>query len=127
MNGRKEERMETTASGKTICIGRTSDVPAGEGRTVTIAGKGYAVFRDNGRFYALENRCPHSGGPLSDGMVGGGFVTCPLHGWKFDLATGEAVSGGTGRAAAVPVTEEDGLVFLTLGAEKALWKTEACG
>ncbi|OGW60155.1 MAG: hypothetical protein A2V83_06240 [Nitrospirae bacterium RBG_16_64_22] len=104
--------METTASGKTICIGRTSDIPEGEGRAVTIAGKTYAVFRDNDRLYALDNRCPHAGGPLADGMVGGGFVTCPLHGWKVDLKTGAVAGGGEVEVPAVPVMEEEGLIYL---------------
>lgn len=97
---------------RTICVGRIEDIPEGEGRAVKVLGRGYAVFRDNGRLYALENRCPHAGGPLADGFVGGGFVTCPLHGMKFDLQTGQAAGGGGERARSISVTREEEFVYL---------------
>lgn len=60
-----------------------------EGQLVMAEGQEIALFKVNGRFHAIENRCPHRGGYLSDGIVRGEQVSCPLHGWTFDLKTGE--------------------------------------
>ncbi len=64
------------------------DVPLGEGRVVAIEGRRIAVFRTRHGWYALGARCPHRGGPLTDGIVADGCVICPLHDRRFDLATG---------------------------------------
>ncbi|MBI3393125.1 MAG: Rieske 2Fe-2S domain-containing protein [Nitrospirae bacterium] len=95
-----------------VCIGRIEDVPDGEGRAVTLYGRTYAVFREGDRLFALENRCPHAGGPLADGFVGGGSVTCPLHGWKVDLRTGK-IAGGLGEQVRVmPVIRGEEFIYL---------------
>lgn len=95
--------------------GRASDVPLLEGRSVTVAGRRVAIFRLPGRFVALDAACPHSGGPLSDGIVGDNCVTCPLHGWRFDLRTGAAAGGGAGQAVGVhEVAERDGDLYVRL-------------
>ena len=70
------------------------DVPVGEGRAVTVDGRRIAVFNTPTGWYAIQDACPHLGGPLSDGLVADSCVTCPLHERRFDLATGEALSGG---------------------------------
>ncbi|MEA2370868.1 MAG: nitrite reductase small subunit [Solirubrobacteraceae bacterium] len=67
---------------------RVNDVPLGEGRAVEIDGRRVAVFQTRNGWYALDQRCPHKGGPLTDGIVADGCVTCPLHDRRFDLATG---------------------------------------
>jgi NAD(P)H-dependent nitrite reductase small subunit len=59
-----------------------------EGQLVLSEGQEIALFRVDGRYHAIENRCPHRGGYLADGIVRDGQVRCPLHGWGFDLATG---------------------------------------
>ncbi|MDA8111071.1 MAG: nitrite reductase small subunit NirD [Nitrospiraceae bacterium] len=63
-----------------------------EGQLVMADGQEIALFRVNGDFHAIENRCPHRGGYLSDGTVRGERVSCPLHGWTFDLKTGECTT-----------------------------------
>ncbi len=68
---------------------RVEDVPLGEGRAVEIDGHRVAVFQTRNGWYALDQRCPHKGGPLTDGIVADGCVTCPLHDRRFDLATGQ--------------------------------------
>ena len=72
------------------CIGHLSQIPRGEGRQFDIDGRLVAVFhlRDGG-VYATQAACPHRGGPLADGIIGGTTVICPLHQKKFDLASGE--------------------------------------
>lgn len=96
-----------------IEIGRLEQVPLRGARCVnTPAGK-IAVFRtaDN-QVYAIENRCPHKGGPLSEGIVHGGSVTCPLHNWVFDLATGEAQGADEGQVRTFAVNVVDGRIFM---------------
>jgi nitrite reductase (NADH) small subunit/3-phenylpropionate/trans-cinnamate dioxygenase ferredoxin subunit len=71
---------------RTVC--RAGDVPEGEGKTVTVAGKLIAVFRCGGEFRAIDDTCPHMGASLSGGYVEDGVVTCPWHAWRFRLADG---------------------------------------
>ena len=70
----------------------TSEIAPGTGRTVTVDGKDVAVFHVDGTFYALDNTCPHRGGPLGEGELEGCAVTCPWHAWTFDLKTGESLT-----------------------------------
>jgi nitrite reductase (NADH) small subunit len=77
-------------------IGAADDVPLLEGRTVTLNGRRIAVFRTEDGFHAVGAACPHRAGPLADGLVAGGCVTCPLHGWRFDLRTGAALGDHPG-------------------------------
>lgn len=72
-----------------IDIGALADIPAQGARVVKTAAGCVAVFRtaDN-QVFAIDDRCPHKGGPLSEGIVHGHFVTCPLHAWVFNLETG---------------------------------------
>ena len=74
-----------------------------------------SVFRnDADEVFALHDKCPHKGGPLSQGIVHGRSVTCPLHNWKIDLANGEAVAPDSGCTRAFPVKVVDGAVLLAL-------------
>lgn len=76
------------------CIGHLSQIPRGEGRQFDVGGTMVAVFHlRNGGVYATQTACPHRGGPLADGITGGTTVICPLHGKKFDLATGQEWTG----------------------------------
>lgn len=94
-------------------IGRIEQIPVRGARCVnTPAGK-IAVFRTaENQVYAVENRCPHKGGPLSEGIVHGGSVTCPLHNWVFDLATGEAQGADEGQVRTFAVNVIDGRIFM---------------
>ena len=94
-------------------IGRIEQIPVRGARCVnTPAGK-IAVFRTaENQVYAIENRCPHKGGPLSEGIVHGGSVTCPLHNWVFDLATGEAQGADEGQVRTFAVNVIDGRIFM---------------
>ncbi|HBZ71549.1 MAG TPA: nitrite reductase large subunit [Deltaproteobacteria bacterium] len=80
-------------AGTFVRVARLDDVPVGEGRAVTVGSTAVALFRiDEKTVRATQARCPHAGGPLADGIVSGGRVTCPLHAWRVDLSTGEASS-----------------------------------
>lgn len=73
----------------TVNLGRTSRIPLGQGRCYVVGSHEIAVFRQrDGRLYASENRCPHRGGPLAEGVLGDGRIICPLHAHQFDLSTG---------------------------------------
>lgn len=63
-------------------------VPPGQARPVQVAGEWLAICNDGGTFHAIDNACPHAGGPLGNGDVHDGCIVCPIHGWPFELATG---------------------------------------
>ena len=96
-----------------IEIGRLADIPRRGARCVTTPSGRIAVFRTaDDQVYAIENRCPHKGGPLSDGIVHGAAVTCPLHNWVFDLATGRAQGADEGAVRTFPVTLVNGRILM---------------
>lgn len=72
-------------------IAGTQDVPTGHGKMFSVGGKHIALFNIEGTYYAIDDTCTHKGGPLSEGEVEGGKVTCPWHGAIFDVITGEVV------------------------------------
>ena len=69
-------------------VAKTSEIPAGSGKVVEVGGKAIAVFNCDGAFYATDNTCKHRGGPLGEGMLAGTTVTCPWHGWEYDVTSG---------------------------------------
>ena len=70
-----------------IKVAKVNDVQEGKGKVLFINGKEIALFKLNGEFFAMDNTCPHQGGSLGDGSVNGDIVTCPLHGWEFNVKT----------------------------------------
>jgi len=76
-----------------IRIVHCCDIPLREGRAVKVGNREIAIFNLGDRFLAIENRCPHKGGPLADGIVAGSTVVCPLHAWKMSLETGKGANG----------------------------------
>ena len=76
-----------------VRIAYCRDIPLREGRAVKIRNREIAIFNLGDRFLAVENHCPHKGGPLADGIVSGTSVVCPLHAWKMSLETGKGVTG----------------------------------
>ncbi|MEZ5402080.1 MAG: nitrite reductase small subunit NirD [Bryobacteraceae bacterium] len=100
---------------KWIRITAAADIPVREGRPLRLGNHEIAVFNLGDRFVAVDNRCPHSGGPLADGIVGGANVTCPLHNWRICLESGVVTKPCDTAAPAVrtyPVRVEDGIVLL---------------
>jgi nitrite reductase (NADH) small subunit len=71
---------------QTVC--QVQDLADGEGMTVAIGTKLFAVFREGDQFYAIDDMCPHMGASLSGGYVAKGIVTCPWHAWRFRLNDG---------------------------------------
>jgi nitrite reductase [NAD(P)H] small subunit len=96
-------------------VGTIDDIPKQGARVITVEGGDIAVFRTvNDEIFALRDKCPHKGGPLSQGIVHGNKVACPLHDWKIQLDTGIAVAPDEGCAASFPVRVIDGMVQLSL-------------
>jgi len=78
-------------------IGNIDDIPPQGSRRIQMDGTRIAVFRTaTDEVYALEDRCPHAGGPLSEGIVHGNCVTCPLHGWVISMHSGTAQGADQG-------------------------------
>ncbi|HEY1637067.1 MAG TPA: Rieske 2Fe-2S domain-containing protein [Rhizomicrobium sp.] len=78
-------------------LGALSSIPPGEGRNFDVDGEKIAVFHArSGEVFAVQASCPHRGGPLADGLLGGSTLICPLHAWKFDLSTGAPLFGDCG-------------------------------
>jgi len=69
-------------------VADVASLPPGHGRTIHIQGQEFALFNIDGQFFAIENTCPHRGGPLGAGTLKDGTVFCPLHGWQFEVKTG---------------------------------------
>lgn len=96
-------------------IGTVGEIPPLGSRVVASPRGNIAVFRlQDDRVLAVYDLCPHKRGPLSQGIVHGNAVTCPLHNWVIDLTTGEAEAPDEGCARTVPVRVEDGAIWLAL-------------
>lgn len=91
-------------------------IPLREGRAVTLGGRTIAIFNLGDRFLAIDNECPHQGGPLCDGIVAGDAVVCPLHAWKVRLETGavERPAAANACIATYPTRVEEAIVMLAL-------------
>lgn len=97
-----------------VRVADAADVPAGERKLVTVEGVEVALFNVAGTVYAINNRCPHRNGPLIRGFIDGDGIKCPMHGWRYDLATGQSERPATATVYAVTV-REDG-IFIELPA-----------
>ncbi|SFA71565.1 assimilatory nitrite reductase (NAD(P)H) small subunit [Poseidonocella pacifica] len=98
-----------------IDVGHIDDIPLRGAQIVKTSIGCVAVFRtDEQEVFATSNSCPHKGGPLSEGIVHGRKVTCPLHNWVFSLETGVAQGADAGQIATYPVRLDGGRVLLDL-------------
>ena len=97
-----------------VDIASLEDIPPQGARLIRTADGCVALFRTaDDRVFALDDRCPHKGGPLSEGIVHGHQVTCPLHNWVFDLNTGTAQGTDEGAVRTWPVTVSNGRVLIS--------------
>lgn len=84
-------------------VAETADIPPNAGVVVAAGGKALAILNAGGTYYAIDNTCMHRGGPLGEGQVEGTTVTCPWHGWRYDITTGAALTNPTIRVGCYPV------------------------
>ena len=89
-----------------VRVAGTADVQPGHGMVAEVNGKTVAVFNVDGVFHVVDNTCLHRGGPLGEGAVEGSVVTCPWHGWQFNVATGACVNNPSGKVAVYQVKVE---------------------
>ncbi|HQT80963.1 MAG: nitrite reductase (NAD(P)H) small subunit [Ferrovum sp. 37-45-19] len=100
-----------------IPVGNLEDIPQQGSRVISTSKGEIALFRTlEDEIFAIDNRCPHKGGPLSQGIVHGKRVTCPLHNWVISLASGEALAPDTGCTHRHEVRQNHGVLFLAVDA-----------
>jgi nitrite reductase (NADH) small subunit len=109
---------QSSILGDWLDLGPVATIPMRGARSVPVAGgEELAIFRTgDDRVYALINKCPHKGGPLSQGIVHGETVACPLHNWAISLATGRAQGSDSGCTPTIPVRVVSGRVLVARGA-----------
>jgi len=100
---------------KYVEVGKVEDIPKLGSRVIETADGDVAVFRtSDNEVFALKDSCPHQGGPLSQGIVHGKKVTCPLHNWVIQLEDGEVIAPDEGCAAKYSVKVENNVVFVQI-------------
>jgi nitrite reductase (NADH) small subunit/3-phenylpropionate/trans-cinnamate dioxygenase ferredoxin subunit len=99
---------------KSVCVANVTDLEPGSCMSVEAAGYGVALFNVNGTIYALDNTCPHAGGPLGEGTLQGRIVECPWHGWRFDVRTGERPESPDFKVGCYPVEIEGNEIRIVL-------------
>jgi nitrite reductase/ring-hydroxylating ferredoxin subunit len=95
-------------------IASVEEVPPGSGKECVAAGRIIALFNVDGEFHAIDGICAHAGGPVGDGALNDNIVTCPWHGWQYDVKSGQHCLTPTICQQSFPVTVEDGEVFAEL-------------
>lgn len=108
---------------------RTDDISEGERSLVEVKGREVAIFNVEGEYYALSNYCPHQGGPICEGQVSGAlverngeltwegdneFVSCPWHGWEFEIDTGKHITNDRYGIPSYDITVIDGALYADL-------------
>ncbi len=97
-----------------VKVALIKDVPPGEGRCVDANGQIVALFNVGGTFYAIDNTCVHRGGPLGEGSLEDKVVTCPWHGWQYDVTSGISPVNPAAQVPTYPVKVEDQEIFIGL-------------
>lgn len=96
-----------------IKLANVSDIPVGKSIIASgLSGLEVALFNVDGKIFAIENECPHMGGPLGEGDVEGCIVTCPWHGWQFDLHDGECQNMPGEMARKIEISIENGEIWM---------------
>ena len=99
-----------------VKVATKDEVPEGSGTIVYVGGKAIALFHVKGEFYAMDNTCLHRGGSLGDGFVDDKTVTCPLHGWQYDITTGQGVMPPTPGVKSYPVEMQGDDIYIDVEA-----------
>jgi len=97
-----------------VAVAKLDEVPAGASKTVVIGEREIALFNVGGTYYAIDNFCPHQGGPLADGWLEGTTVTCPWHAWCFDLRDGKMTLGDFASVERFDVQVEGSTIMVSL-------------
>lgn len=97
-----------------VRVAATSDLQPGECKVVEAEGQSIALYNVGGSFYATDNTCLHRGGPLGEGFLEGDTVTCPWHGWTYNVTTGVSAINPNNCLKTYPVTIEGSEVHVTV-------------
>ncbi len=98
-----------------IPVCKIDDIPVGEGREFAVNGKVIAIFRmEDDEFHAIDGLCPHAGGPIGTGALRKGVVTCPWHGWQFDVRTGKHCHSDSIRTTTYSVSLDAGNICIAM-------------
>ena len=115
MSKYRENKRKPSREGKLVTVGKVENVPAGRSATVKLKdGAEVALFNIGGKFSAIENFCPHKGYPLADSRIYGSEVECDLHGWRFDVASGECFTKKNCSVESYEVIIEDDLIKILI-------------
>ncbi len=96
-------------------VANISDLKPGQGKVVSVGGKEVALFNVNGEFRAVKNACPHRGGPLGEGNLSDSVVTCPWHGWQFNVESGVSPVNPQAKIETYRVKVEGNKVLVSVG------------
>ena len=100
--------------GEFVKAAKRNEIPSETGKYIQIQGREIALFNIEGKVYAINHVCPHQGGPLAEGGTDGAVVTCPWHGWSFDVRTGECTFNPSIKQETFKVKEEGEEVFVEI-------------
>ena len=102
---------------KKVTVAKLIDLKPGTCVSLEANGIGVALFNVDGMVYALDNTCPHAGGPLGEGELNGEIVECPWHGWRYNVRTGERSENPEFKVACYPVEVEGDLIHVSVPEE----------
>ena len=97
-----------------VKICSVQEISPGQGKPFEINGEEIAVFNVDGEFFAISNSCPHRNGPLGEGMLDGDVVSCPMHGWRFNIRNGQGVTIPTSKVPCFGIRVEGNDVLVDL-------------
>ena len=100
-----------------VDVAPSESLSEGVAKEVVVEGRIVAVFRHNGELFAMDGMCAHQGGPIAEGQVEHGCVTCPWHGWQYELETGIQTINRQPLQESFPIREQDGRVEIQLRAD----------
>jgi nitrite reductase (NADH) small subunit len=103
---------------KTVVVARLTDIKPGSCLTVEAAGLTAVLFNLDGTLYALDNTCPHAGGPLGEGIFEGEVIQCPWHRWRYNVRTGEKLGNPEFKVSRYPVETQGDEVHLIVPTEE---------
>lgn len=89
-----------------VKVAKKSEIPEDMGKCVQVNGREIALFKINGKICAVDQICPHQGGPIAEGGIDGTIISCPWHGWSFDAQSGECTFNPAVKLDTFPVKEE---------------------
>ncbi len=115
---RRRDRARSPVEHPVVDVGAAEEIPEGGAITATVGAERVAVFRHQGKLYAVSNVCPHQNGPLGEGRIVDGCITCPWHGYQFDPATGKSPPPFEDQIATYHLTVESGRVMVSVGSSE---------